>query len=327
MLYIPAKRRQSIAMSVDRWVVRRFRHEQLEPILLWDARLSDDTEGPAVYDRLGRHRIESLRRDGAEDQEIARTMASEVVDVLVSLHARGVKAACGFDRALVEGRLLELKGFRTAIDECETPFEVALAPPRPTCVELGAERLWHYIHRNGPGLLVDVGHAAVNTIALGRTPRRCSLERSFDRLPAARGSIPPPSIADPTPYVTRSAEFVARAVVSSLLSSGPLDPHVVLALPCELDEDGIPGPCTYPGWEGNPHVVSSIVQAIDAEAAKQTTELRAFCNTESIEVWVLSHAEVVALASEAILGPARPSGTLALSLGFGPSAALLRGDS
>lgn len=44
-----------------------------------------------------------------------------------------------------------------------------------------------------------------------------------------------------------------------------------------------------------------------------------------IDVCLLSHAELAALASEAVLGPAGPEGTLAVCLDTGPGAAILRG--
>ena len=330
-LDICLKNRQSSSMSIDRWNVRRFREPNLDPVDLWDTCI--DGEGPvsrSVFERLGRVRLEALRRDGVEDDEIASTLAGELVNVLEFLRRESAKTnstSKGFDRVFVEGRILELTGFRAALTSHAPSFDIALAPPRPACIELGAERLMSRIQEPHAGhvLVVDVGHAAVRTVVFGRPPRRRSLERSFERLPLARGSVPP--LTDGAAYVARSVELIARATVTSLTESTTLDPVLILSFPCDLDAEGTPGPCTYPGWEGNQTLVARIIEGIEEQINHCAPDLQPWQGRPCIDVWLLSHAELVALASEAVLGPARTDGTLSVCLGFGPGAAILRGTS
>ncbi|MFW5739371.1 MAG: hypothetical protein ACOC1F_03285 [Myxococcota bacterium] len=321
-------------MRFDRWTIRRFRDPHLEPIALWDACLEDETQPErSVYTRLGRIHVERLRREGLDDTRIATTLTDELVQVLRALHGGQTRGIDGqpciapqrFERAFIEGRVLELTGLRAALANHDLPFDVALAPPRPACIELGAEQLLRRVSdEQAPrALVVDIGHTVIRTVSLGRTPRHLSFERNFDRLPLARGSIPPPSMSATASFVSRSAEFVGRAMAASLSASTA---PIILSFPCSLDPQGTPGRCTYPGWEGNetvaPRMVESMVKQVQQDASGERTQR----DGERLDVWLISHAELVALATEAVLGPARAGGTLALAVGFGPSAAILRGE-
>lgn len=323
-------------MTVERWNVRRFDDPDLVAVALWDACLAKGpARGASVYERLGWLRVDGMRREGIEDGRIASNLASDLVEVLQALHAGetiasdgepGATDATGFDRAFVEGRVLELAGFRAALGEHATQFDIALAPPRPTCVELGAERLLHRItDKPSPHtLVVDVGHTAVRTVALGGKPRRLSFERNFSRLPLARGSVPPPSASEEPGLAERGVELIARAVAASLTEETANDTDLVLSMPCNLDADGIPGPCTYPGWKGNQTLIARILASIDEQIDQRLPASAARKANKQGEVWLLSHAELVALATEAAIGAPRTGGTLAISVGFGPGAAILR---
>ncbi len=315
-------------MNVDRWTVRRFRDPKLQPIALWDAHLGgEDDQVPSVYERLGRVRVDAMRREGVEDERIAGTLAADLVEVLRDLHDSTEHGE--FDDVFVEGRALELTGFRAALSLQQAPFSLAMAPPRPSCAELGAERLLERVAPNESpkALIVDIGHTAVRTTVLGRNPTWLVRERNLIRLPMARGSIPPPTKPDPTPYVERGVAFVCRALVHGLAEAGPANPRVILSFPCSLDDHGCPGRCTYPGWEGNDRLASLIVEGIEEHLAQTTMSFAPFGHDESRHMWLVTHPELVALGSEAVLGPPRGRGTMAVSLGFGPSAALLRGHS
>ena len=323
-------------MLAGRWIVRRLDDPDLVAVPLWDVCLAKGSSQEAsVYERLGWLRVDTMRREGIEDDQIASNLAGDLVEVLQALHTgkaiapdgeTAAATAKGFARAFIEGRVLELAGFRAALGKHTTEFDIALAPPRPTCVELGAERLLHRISEEPPRhvLVVDVGHTAVRTVLLGRSPRRLSFERNFSRLPLARGSVPPPNASEEPSLLARGVELIARAVAASLTEETATSTSLILSLPCNVDADGAPGPCTYPGWKGNSSLIGSVLQSIDAQLEQRFPTLSNSKASEPARVWFSSHAEWVALATEAALGTPHGGGTLAVSVGFGPGAAMLR---
>lgn len=140
----------------------------------------------------------------------------------------------------------------------------------------------------GDGAVVDVGQSSIKVST--REGRRL-VPRDLSSLPIRAPEAPDRDVADQR---RRSREFLAQALGDAR--------RIALALPCELGDDGVPGRCSYMGWEGDRDLVP------DA--------LRLTGNGEA-EVLLLQDGELAALSA-----PARPGKTLVVTLGYAVAAAL-----
>ena len=144
----------------------------------------------------------------------------------------------------------------------------------------------HLLRQKGyqSGVIVDVGQTAVkvSTLSGKRTTRRRT-----DRIKGLS-----------------AAAFVSQAIYSAL--DGQDSPQaMVLALPCELGDDCVPGDCTY-DWTGDVHIVPRILLDLPPLS----------------EVLVLNDAELAAVTAQQVLKN-QYRRVLVLTLGFGPGAALI----
>ena len=98
--------------------------------------------------------------------------------------------------------------------------------------------------------------------------------------------------------------------VRSFLQPGPetRPDVVVLALPCELDDRGVPGPCSYASLEGD----GQFADAVLAEAG-----------LADLPCMLVNDAELAAISARARWGERLPPQTLVLTLGYGVGGALL----
>jgi len=152
------------------------------------------------------------------------------------------------------------------------------------------------------GLVVDVGQTAIKVSTAGQ---RLMLPRQFEQLPLA-------SVVREGPERLRPGlrEFVAGAIQQALgcrqrpLPCGAL----VLALPCELDDRCVPGPCSYPGLEGDAAFVEGVLH---------------LAGLGGWTVLVLNDAELAAASARRCPHVPADRTTLVLTLGFGVGAALL----
>jgi hypothetical protein len=143
------------------------------------------------------------------------------------------------------------------------------------------------------GLVVDVGQTAIKVSTLSR---RLLVPRCFEQLPVG------------------AADGLARQALRDLVAGAirqalpfPVE-AIVLALPCELDEDCLPGPCSYACLEGDDTFIEEVLRA---------------AGLEGVPAFILNDAELA--AASARLSPDVPADrvTLVLTLGFGVGAALL----
>ncbi|MCL4732102.1 MAG: hypothetical protein KJ044_16920, partial [Planctomycetes bacterium] len=105
-----------------------------------------------------------------------------------------------------------------------------------------------------------------------------------------------------------ASEFAALALARGLATGAP---RVLLGLPVEVDDELVPGPCTYAGWGGDRELVRRIVgRATELSGAAPAT------------VRVLNDAELAALAARkaGLCGPGR---TVVITLGFGAAGAIV----
>lgn len=164
-----------------------------------------------------------------------------------------------------------------------TPYPVAVSRDGAFVGEAGGLALL-----GGDGVVVDVGQTAIK---VSSPDERRMISRDLATLPiraadAADHDVPAQRV--------RSREFLASALGGAR--------RIVLALPCELGDDGVPGRCSYIGWEGDRTLVA------DA--------LRLAGNSEA-EVLLLQDGELAALSA-----PERPGKTLVVTLGYAVAAAL-----
>jgi hypothetical protein len=133
----------------------------------------------------------------------------------------------------------------------------------------------------GEGAVVDVGQTSIKVSWRGGRRR---FERDWARLPFGPGLA-----ADRVPEQrARLREFIASAL--------PPAGRIVLALPAELDDRGVPGPCSYLGMDGDMELVRT-----DAE------------------VLLLNDAELAAVSAR----PESRGRTLVLTIGFGLGGAVI----
>jgi hypothetical protein len=111
------------------------------------------------------------------------------------------------------------------------------------------------------------------------------------------GNLGTEKIMRPVGLTRASAvEWIAAALVG--------ETRLVLALPADIDDDLVLGPCTYPWTPGDGAFVDDVLRAAGCDQA---------------DVLVLNDAELAALA----VAPHHPGSTLVLTLGFGVGGALL----
>lgn len=187
-------------------------------------------------------------------------------------------AARGFERIFVAGGRAGESGHGT--------------PDGPFAGEAGGLAL---LREEGlPGMVVDMGQTAIKVMHGGR---HGVLHRDFSRLPA-RGEA-----AWTRDDRERLRDFLARALRDGAGAISP--PAVVLALPCELDDEGVPGGSSYAGMEGDRTLVRDAFVRAGLGHAR---------------VLLLNDAELVA-ASARLERPAAK--TLVVTLGYGVGGALL----
>jgi len=144
------------------------------------------------------------------------------------------------------------------------------------------------------GLVVDLGQSRLKVSGA----RRWVLARDLERIPIS---------GRPVDGRGRAAliEFVAAALREAAAEEPP--EALVLALPCEIGEDGAVGTCSYPWEAGEPIVREILIRA----------------GLYEVPGWLLNDAELAGLG---VAEDAPGDGvTLVLTLGFGVGAALVRG--
>ncbi len=159
------------------------------------------------------------------------------------------------------------------------------------CAERGGRAI---LARAGKrGLVVDLGQSRLKVSGV----RRWVHPRDLGRIPISS-----------RPVDGRGREVLIEFVAAALREAAAeeMPEALVLALPCEIGEDGALATCSYP-WEAGEPIVAEIL-------------MRA--GLEGVPGWLLNDAELAAIGvAEDEPGPGV---TLVLTLGFGVGAALVR---
>lgn len=144
------------------------------------------------------------------------------------------------------------------------------------------------------GLVVDLGQSRLKV----RGARRWVFERDYLKIPIS---------GRPVDGRGRAAlvEFVGGALREAAMGERP--EAIVMALPCEISEDGVLGTCSYPWSAGD-----TIVEEFLSEAG-----------FDNVHTLLVNDAELAAIGvAEQGVGDGV---TLVVTLGFGVGAALVRG--
>jgi hypothetical protein len=170
----------------------------------------------------------------------------------------------------------------------EAPYRVELSPDGAFVGERGGIELLKQAARTS-GLVVDVGQSAIKVTSWGRETARRTIPRDAGQLP-----IRPPNVVDTDVAEQRRR---ARTFLAKALRGGR---DIVLALPCEIDDRGTPGRCSYIGWEGDSRLIADALRLAGAADA---------------EVWLLQDSELAGLSC-----PAIGKRTLVVTLGYAVAA-------
>lgn len=259
----------------------------MRPLEIWDAPTDD---GAPLHARIGAPAIEArAAADGDGGALAARLLAETLVPFLGALQRE-----LGFATVFLGGGLTLLPGFAAAFPE-ELPFTLCISSHGRFAAAPGGRRL--LASMGCPrGVVVDVGQTAVKVSVPGR---RTLVERD-----------------GPGEDVEQVADAIVRGI------AGSCGRGLLLALPCEIDDALVPGASTYLSWEGDATLVPRLVRAVHARLPLLHPVRR-----HDAPVLVLNDAELVALSAACELpgGPLPEAGSvLAMTLGHGPGAALLR---
>jgi len=100
----------------------------------------------------------------------------------------------------------------------------------------------------------------------------------------------------------------------------PPPPLLVLALPSALADDNTPEGCTYPGWEGCAELLPRIAARLDDWIQGDPSHP---WRVAEGRILLLNDAELAARSARLQSSAVASRITLALTLGFGPGAAIL----
>jgi hypothetical protein len=280
--------------------VRRVFPTGVRCLEIWDLPTAD---GGLLYEAIGAERAAHLRADGAPEDAIATELARPLSTALATLRARH-----RFDQIWVGGGLARIA----------RPLAADSAVP----ITLSAEGAFHGLQGARlllpeGGVLLDLGQTALKIATIGG-PLRRTFERDVSALPIARDEAGPPSPPlDQKRELARLLDFMTAALAEAIPEESSFSGEaILLSLPCHIDDAGCPGACTYAGLEG-----ASDFAACLAERIQDLRGPRG--EGRPVRMLVLADSELAGLAAVYELGAPRRGTTLALTLGFGPGAALV----
>jgi hypothetical protein len=261
--------------------VARYRPSGIRSVALRDLPHQDGK----FWQQVGAWALDQRRTAGEPDPSIAADFAAQLRAALPAIGQRAGR----FEHVVLAGGITGLGGFAQ---------EAGFARILP-----GAGF--------GPGtagepdeVVVDVGQTAIKVCRRDPTSSLITaLARDITRLPVVldESRLTRTEARD---QGQAAAEFAALALATGA-------PRVLLALPVEVDDELVPGSCTYAGWGGDRELVGRIVaRATELSGAAPAT------------VRVLNDAELAALAARkaGLCGPGR---TIVITLGFGAAGAIV----
>lgn len=283
-------------MKLGRFGLERLRLPGVSSLPVWNRPLAD---GRQLWQRVGVSWVGEQRRQGVAEGRIGHALASTLVAALDDLQRERRLSAC-----FLTGGLCGIDGFREALLRAPTPCPVHVSSD-PVWAAAAAGLAW-LVDRGvaGAGVL-DVGQTSIKT--LSRTARSIH-ERDPRKLPFRFIGADGSSRGAPTEPL---AAYLSEALAALEVPAEARDPRLLLALPCPIEQDLLPGPCTY-GWQGD----AALLPALFGSPLGPWPG-------RDVRVQVLNDAELAAEAARRALEPPAGSRVLCLTLGFGPGGALL----
>jgi hypothetical protein len=282
------------AVTSAPWTPRRHHPASVIPLEVWNLPVL----GHELWEVLGSPWVEDDRRAGVPGTTLTARVIPPLVAALQLLVGRHSPNA-----VYLSGGLAELAGFADALKSATAalPCPVYVAPtPRFAPV------------RSGLRMLETHGSRSPVSVDVGQTSIKCASPDSLRVFERDLSILPPLFIGQPRPsdghHIRDTVAFIAGALRTFISDTRAVPDALCLALPCPLDEDLMPGGCTY-GFEGAASLVPDILN-------------RAGLPSTGGPVLVLNDAE---LAAEAARRDARVTErrVVCMSLGFGPGGALL----
>ncbi|MBX3473040.1 MAG: hypothetical protein KF754_01500 [Planctomycetes bacterium] len=263
----------------------RYRPKGIRPVALWDMPF----EQGKFWQHVGAWALDQRRTAGEPDPSIAASFSAKLRAALPEMQKLGGR----FDHLVLAGGITGLGGFM---------HEAGFARILP-----GAGF--------GPGtageddeVVIDIGQTAVKVCRRGPGHSLVTaLARDITKLPiiTEEGRL---TATEAREAGAAAVEFAAGALARGLATDAA---RVLMAMPVSIDDELVPGGCTYAGWKGDRQLVPRIVARASEIAGKAPQLVR-----------VLNDAELAALAARkaGLCGPGR---TLVVTLGFGPCGALV----
>ncbi|MBI3099071.1 MAG: hypothetical protein HYY93_12640 [Planctomycetes bacterium] len=213
-------------------------------------------------------------------------------------------AAAGFDGLFVLGRGVDRHVFQSFVRE---PHDYRIRLHR---------RNWRVLmQKAGARLLARLGHSSGHILDFGQSVLKCLRWRNgrpleWRALRRDGRALPHLQHGTVDEDIDEARGRLVHAAASFIRDAGPPESVggcFVFALPCELDDDGIPGPCSYAGLEGYRDFVRDVLEAAGVKLGT---------------AYVMNDAELAALASPGRLGKR----VLTITMGYGIGACLRVGD-
>jgi hypothetical protein len=283
-------------VRLGRFRIERLRWPGVTSLSVWNRPLPDGRE---LWQQVGAPWVEEQRRRGVHEATIGQGLAEVLAPAIRGLHQELGLAAC-----FLTGGLCAIAGFREALHVAVGSFPITIAHD-PVWAAAEAGLAWLREQGTPESGVVDVGQTAIKT--LSRAGRHVH-ERDLEALPFRLIGEDGTSRGAPT---ERLATFLSTALAALEVPSPAQDPRVLLALPCPIEDDLLPGPCTY-GWQGD----RGLLPAVFLSPAGPWPD-------REVRVDVLNDAELAAEAARRSFVLEPGSRVLCLTLGFGPGGALL----
>ena len=249
--------------------VQRYRPPGVRPLEVWDAVI----DGVPLY----------LRPDAE--------LPAAIVELVVQLRAgtaRRLRPNTVLPRLIIERVLLGGGGATEATRAALTAANMeATIHPDPVWIgEAGGRVLV------GGGAVLEVGQTSVK---YSDREGRVRVARPLATVPLESES----RALDPALLRAQTLRFFAEAA-----RGRPRPGQLVLAMPCEIEDDLRVAGCSYPWTDGDPHLIRDLLALADFAA---------------VPTLVLNDAELAAIAAQRCCGPR----TLVLTLGLGLGGAYL----
>lgn len=210
--------------------VTRVRAVGVYPVEVWDVEVGGGLLGDFIdSEEFSRQLLTALRAIRVGDAKTA------------TVHDHASLLPCeGFEAVFICGGNVRREELESVLMQPDFALHISGADEFVT--RAGGQEV--LARRGCAGIIVDIGQSAIK-ISTGSL--RFRYERDFSILPAIGLS----DVVDKDRYRSVLRRFVAESIhdACSRIGSFKFD-SVLFALPCELDEQGIPGSSSYPGMEG-----------------------------------------------------------------------------